>query len=252
VSGAAVAPVAARGRRSAALVRRFSGAERALHWLFTLDVTLLTLSGLGLYLPPDRNPVLDRRELVRTVHIDSAIALVLLPIVLSAVRPGTLARLWRDVERFDADDWRWLRRIWLPAPLRRRLLPSQGRFNAGQKLNTIAIAAATVGFIGTGVLMDVGAHLPPSLSDAADTWHIWLMLLCAPLVAGHLVLALLVPSTRPALRGIVTGWVRLDFARRRHAKWTADVAPAEAVPADPDRQVVRVTNGTRTGRRHVD
>ena len=109
--------------------------------------------------------------------------------------------------------------------LRRRPLPPQGRFNAGQKLNTVAIAAATVGFIGTGLIMDFSIKFPPSWSDSADTWHIWLMWICAPLIAGHLILALLWPSTRPALRGIVTGFVRLDFARRRHAKWATTVAP---------------------------
>lgn len=216
---AAAAAPEVRGTGPRALVRRFTGAERALHWLFTLDVTALTLSGLGLYLPPDRNPVLDRRELVRSVHIDAALLLLALPVVLSALRPGALARVWRDVEVFDRDDWRWLARIWRPRPLRHAALPPQGRFNAGQKLNTILIAAATVGFLVTGVLMYLGGHEPPSVADAADTWHIWLMDICAPLVGGHLVLALLVPSTRPALRGIVTGWVRLDFARRRHARW---------------------------------
>jgi hypothetical protein len=38
-----------------------------------------------------------------------------------------------------------------------------------------------------------------------------------------------VPSTRPALRGILTGKVRVDFARRRHAKWAAALA---AEPGD--------------------
>lgn len=209
---------------STRFIARFNDAERLLHWLFFLDAAVLTLTGLGLYLPPNRNPVLDKRELVRTIHIDAAILLAVLPVLIVSLRPGTLARLWRDVEWFTPDDWRWLRRSLIPAPLRRRPAPAQGRFNAGQKLNTIAIAAATCGFFATGALMYIGAHLPPSLADAADTWHIWLMLLCAPLVAGHLALALLLPSTRPALRGIVTGVVRLDYARRRHRRWAEEVA----------------------------
>lgn len=215
-------------------VLRFNPAERALHWLFSLDALVLTLTGLGLYLPPGRNPVVDRRELMRSVHIDAAIALPLLFIVVAGTWPGALARLWRDVEWFSAEDWRWLRRALVPARLRRGPLPDQGRFNAGQKLNTIAIAAATVGFVVTGALMDIGGHLPPSLADAADTWHVWLMLLCAPLVAGHLALALLIPATRPALRGIVGGRVSLDFAQRRHAAWVATL-PADAAGGPPGR-----------------
>ena len=212
---------------------RFSGAERALHWLFALDIALLTLSGLGLYLRPGLNPVLDRRQLMHDLHLDAAYGLLLLPLLIAAARPGTLAGVWRDVEVFTADDWAWLRSVWLPGFLRRRPLPPQGRFNAGQKLNTIAVAAATAGFVATGVVMDVGAHLPPSYADAADTWHVWLMVLGAPLVAGHLVLALLVPSTRPAMRGILLGSVRLDFARRRHARWADEIAPPDRAHPPP-------------------
>lgn len=204
------------------MVRRFSGGERAVHWLFALFFLLLLFSGLGLWLPPGNNPVLDHRDLVRAVHLDAAIGL--LATMIPALSKGApLSRLWQNVVFFDRDDWAWLRRIVVPKPLRRHPLPAQGRFNAGQKLNSIAIAAATVGFIVTGSLMWQGAHLSPSLSLAADTWHIWLMGLVIPLIGGHLVLSLLLPSTRPALRGILFGSVRADFAARRHGRWAASV-----------------------------
>ena len=202
-----------------ALVRRFSSAERTVHWVFAIAFLLLLLSGLGLWLPPGSNPVLDHRDLVRTVHLDAA--LVLIGTLIAAMGKGApINDLWHQVEGFDRDDWAWLRRIVVPAPLRRRPLPPQGRFNAGQKLNSIAIGASTVGFIVTGTMMWQGEHLPTSISEAADTWHLWLMGLVIPLIAGHLVLSMVLPSTRPALRGILFGSVRADFAARRHARWT--------------------------------
>jgi formate dehydrogenase subunit gamma len=39
------------------------------------------------------------------------------------------------------------------------------------------------------------------------------------LVAGHLYLALIHPTTRHALRGITTGEVDEAWARKHHAKW---------------------------------
>jgi formate dehydrogenase subunit gamma len=208
--------------RRADQVRRFSGAERALHWALALDIALLTLSGLGLWLPPP-NPALDHRELMRSIHIDAAMGMAFIPVVISGLRPGTLARLWREAEWFDADDWRWLRRVLVPRFLRpRRPLPPAGRLNAGQKLNTLVVAAALVGFAATGSVMYVGARVPPSVADAADTWHIWLMLLGAPLLAGHIALAVLFPPTNGALRGIVTGYVRREYAQRRHRRWTEE------------------------------
>lgn len=203
------------------LVHRFDARERTVHWLFALFFLLLLLSGLGLWLPPGSNPVLDHRDLVRTVHLDAALGL-LATMIPALSRGAPLRALWQQVQYVNRDDWVWLRRFLIPAPLRRAPLPPQGRYNAGQKLNTIAIAAATVGFVVTGTLMWQGEHLPTSLSEAADTWHLWLMVLVIPLVAGHLVLSMLLPSTRPALRGITLGTVRADFARRRHARWAAD------------------------------
>lgn len=212
------------------LLHRFDGRERAVHWLFALFFVLLILSGLGLWLPPGNNPVLDHRDLVRTVHLDAALGLVA-TIIPALGRGAPLSALWRQVQWFDRDDWVWLRRVVIPAPLRRQPLPPQGRFNAGQKLNSIAIAAATVGFIVTGTMMWQGEHLATSLSEAADNWHLWLMVLVIPLIAGHLVLSLLLPSTRPALRGIVFGSVRADFAARRHARWAAAAEATEETDA---------------------
>jgi formate dehydrogenase gamma subunit len=220
--------------QSVRLVHRFSGSERIVHWLFAADIFALLISGLGLWLPLNLNPVIDHRDALRTVHLDAALAM--LAIVIPALSRGApLNALWHDVEWFSRDDWEWLRRIAIPARLRRGPLPPQGRFNAGQKLNSIAIAAATVGFVVTGAVMWQGERLPSSLALAADTWHVWLMWLIIPLIAGHILLAVALPSTRPAMRGIIFGAVRLDFARRRHARWVgeAEAPDRESASTDP-------------------
>jgi formate dehydrogenase subunit gamma len=211
-------------RPAAELVHRFTAADRLVHWVVAGCFFALLISGLGLWLPPNMNPVIDHRDAVRTVHLDAAVILVLV-IIFAVGRGGALNALWHDVEMFTGEDWVWLRRIAIPKRWRRDPLPPQGRFNAGQKLNTVLTAAGLVGFIVTGVVMWQGEHLTPSLAAAADQWHVWLMFLMAPLIAGHMALALLFPSTRPAMRGILFGVVRLDFARRRHARWADAVAP---------------------------
>ena len=48
------------------------------------------------------------------------------------------------------------------------------------------------------------------------------------LFLGHLWFALILPSTRHSLNGMTRGWVRRDWARRRHPKWV------EALDAETD------------------
>ena len=114
---------------------------------------------------------------------------------------------------------RWLR--W--AVTRRGDQPPQGRFNAGQKLNTAFVFGLMVVFSVSGLLMylqetdaSVRGRTSAILVHDIATW------IAVPLVAGHLFLVLVNPSTRHSLRGMVLGSVRRDWARRHHPKWEVD------------------------------
>ncbi|MGZ4386732.1 MAG: cytochrome b/b6 domain-containing protein, partial [Gaiellaceae bacterium] len=135
-------------------------------------------------------------------------ALVL--IVLLGDRRG-LRRTVRELNLFDADDRRWLRRRWAP----------QGRFNAGQKLNAAVTAAFAVLFAVSGFLLWLGERDTRFRFANTILLHDGLMWVALVLVAGHLYLSLLYPMTRHALRGITLGSVRRDWARQHHEKWVA-------------------------------
>src|SRR5207244_11995166 len=114
-------------------VHRFSKTERTIHWVNALGFFVLLATGLILYLP-SLAVLVGRRPLIQDLHFWSGIAWVsiLAAIVVLGDRRG-IARLTREVDRFDRDDFRWL--LGRPAP--------QGRFNAGQKLNAALTAAFT-------------------------------------------------------------------------------------------------------------
>jgi len=120
-----------------------------------------------------------------------------------------LAADWREIETLDRDDRRWLRGR--PA--------SQGRFNAGQKVNAIVTAAFAVLFAISGFFLWLGERDHRFLLDGTGTVHDTLTLLSVGIVSGHLYLALIHPTTRHALRGMTLGDVREDWAREHHGKW---------------------------------
>ena len=127
-------------------VRRFSRTERLLHGANALGFLVLLGSGLVLYLP-SLAVLIGRRPLIKDVHFWSGIAWisVLALIVLLGDRRGIL-RTAREIDRFDRDDFRWLRGKRAP----------QGRFNAGQKINAALTAAFTLLFLGSGLLLWLG------------------------------------------------------------------------------------------------
>jgi len=190
-------------------IRRFSRTERALHWLHASAFFVLLGSGLVLYVPR-LSELVARRQLVKDVHLYTGLAWAVLigALILLGLRHG-LRETIREVERFDADDLSWL--------LRRGGRP--GRFNAGQKLNTIVTAAFAVLFAVSGFLLWYGERDTRFRLANTILLHDGLMYVALVLLAGHLYLSLIHPSTRQSLRGMIRGSVDAEWARRHHPRW---------------------------------
>jgi len=196
-------------------LRRFSRTERALHWVHASAFFLLLGTGLVLYLPR-LSEVVGRRPLIKDVHFYTGVgwAGAILLIAAAGDRRG-LRRTARDLNLFDADDRRWLRGGRAP----------QGRFNAGQKLNAAITAAFAVLFFLTGLLLWYGERDTRFRLPSTILVHDGLMYASLLIVAGHLYLSLVHPSTRHALRAMTLGTVREEWARKHHAKWVDELQP---------------------------
>ncbi len=152
-----------------------------------------------------------RRPLVKDVHFWTGVSWAGAILAVSALgnRRALFATL-REIDTFDRDDRRFLAG---------QVRAPQGRFNAGQKVNAILTAAFSVLFLVSGLLLWYGERDTRFRLGGTVLLHDALMYVSVVVVAGHLYLSLLHPSTRHALRGIVRGTVREDWARAHHAKW---------------------------------
>ena len=199
-------------------IPRWGRTERAVHWIHAAAFLVLLGSGLCLYLPSLAEAV-GRRPLLKTIHIDTAIAwAVALLLVVALGDRGALRRTVHEVDEFDADDRSWLLGRHVP----------QGRLNAGQKLNTIATAAFAILFAVSGFFLWLGERDTRFRLANALLVHDYLMYVSLILFLGHLWLALILPRTRHALTGMTRGWVSEDYAARRHRKWLDSLGAGDA------------------------
>lgn len=125
-----------------------------------------------------------------------------------------LARSARELGTLDAADREWLRAI-PPRMLAGAPEPPAARFNAGQKLNFALVSVLLLILYVSGVdTIVVGTH--HNLIFGA---HKLATIALGVLVAGHLYMALVNRSTRPALRGMLTGEVDREWARMHYPRW---------------------------------
>jgi formate dehydrogenase subunit gamma len=189
-------------------VRRFSRVERLLHWVNALGFFFLLATGLILYLP-SLSTLVSRRQLIQTLHFWAGVGWICALAAVVVLGGRRLLATAGELERFDADDLRWLRGGKAP----------QGRFNAGQKVNAALTAAFTVLFLISGLFLWFGEQDTRFRFASTVILHDGLMFVSLALLVGHLYLSLIHPATRHALRGMTLGTVSSDWAARHHAKW---------------------------------
>lgn len=167
------------------------------------------------------------RYVVEQIHVWCGFALPV-PVVLGLVSPSYRADL-RRLNRFTPHDWHWLR-----SKARRSGKIPVGKFNAGQKLNGALSAGAIGVLLATGIVMYFTRLTRLSWRSGATFLHDWFSLGLGLLIVGHIVYAL---RDTEALSSMWQGFVSLQWARREHGQWAAEVA------GDPTEEAVASASG---------
>ena len=200
-------------------IPRFSRTQRIVHWLHSLSFLLLLGTGLSLYLPPLAS-IVGNRLLLRQLHIEAAIIFTFGPIL--CARLGNCRAIKEDIietDIWDKADFQWLRRLGRKS---NRVLET-GRFNAGQKLNTIFTLVAGLLFTISGIIIWQSPRFPQWLSENAVFLHDWLTWLAFAAWLGHIYFSAFHPSTRESLRGMTLGWVKGGWAEKHHRRWYSEI-----------------------------
>ncbi len=206
-------------------VPRFGRTTRWFHWTFALSFLALAASGSLLLARAELALAAATVQTLIDAHEISAVVFLSAPwlVALSGDRRAWLADL-AETARLGRDDLLWLARQPL-AMLGKAELPPQHKLNAGQKLNALAVGAISGAMAASGLWL---WNEPGSFF--ALLVHVAGFLAWLPAIAVHLFMALVNPSTRPALRAMVVGDVDRAWAAHHHARWLESLERTERDP----------------------
>lgn len=225
------APEAAALTIPAGRVPRFTAVERIAHWVNAVLFGVTILTGLMFRFGWGQSLITDRL-LARNIHVYSGFGILVAFGIAVIPRWGrSLRRDLSRVNRWSSDDGRWLRSRGRDTTVR------LGKFNPGQKLNAIFVAAAAVVLAATGSMMNWNQPFSTDLRTGATFVHDWFAYAIFAVVFGHIVMAL---RDRESMRGITGGTVTADWARHHRPAWYDEqvrepwTATGEPDPGTPD------------------
>jgi len=196
-------------------IERFSTSERVLHWIVTASFFTLLLTGLGLYstLFNGYFSLFGGGQNAILIHKISGVLFFLSSLYM-------FFNHQKDVTGFDQDDKKWVteRGGYLS---RNASHFNIGKYNPGQKLFAIFIAAATLVLGVTGLFIWAPTMFPRWIVQLSLMAH-GLMFVCSIMfVVVHVYLATI--GNPGTIEAMLYGNVRSLWARKHHPKWYREV-----------------------------
>lgn len=197
-------------------IERFSTSERVLHWIVTCSFFTLLISGLGLYsrlfngyfsmFGGGQNAILIHK-IVGVLFFVSSLYMFL--------------NHKNDVSSFDDADWLWIKKY--GGYLTRYGLHFDiGKYNPGQKLFAVFIAAATVVLGVTGLFIWAPTAFPRWIVQLSLLLHSLMFVGSIMFVIVHVYLATV--GNPGTIEAMLYGDVRKLWAKKHHPRWYKEVA----------------------------
>ncbi|MDF2627574.1 MAG: formate dehydrogenase gamma subunit [Symbiobacteriaceae bacterium] len=199
-------------------VLRFGLPSRLGHWFHAISFLVLFVTGLGLVFKG-----IVGVSTLRTfgeVHRLAAWPFTFAAVIILVIGARKALGQWlASIIKFDADDRRFLSLFWREFFGLKVNLPAQGKFNAGEKINSAIQILGWVAMVATGWMLVYKHQFSPEVIRWTLTIHSFCALLLGSVALGHIYLAVGHPHSRVAMKGMVNGMVPKKWARGHHKKW---------------------------------
>jgi formate dehydrogenase subunit gamma len=205
-------------------VEMYRKPTRVLHWVHLVAFSILFLTGLVLFIPA--LGFLAQDSVTRVIHRIAAVIFIIAPLIYIPLN-------WKSTKDGLKLAFTWGRGDlgWLKAAPRHyflgdeKVMPPQGRMNAGQKLWWFTALIFGLVFVITGLIMWFAkTSAPPAVLQWMVLLHDIAFIVSAPLLFTHIYLGLIHPLMTEAWKSIYKGTVTADYAKSHYGKWYEDVA----------------------------
>lgn len=202
-------------------VKRFSLPSRIAHWSHALFFLVLFATGLGLVFKGVVG--IATLKLFGEIHRMAAWPFTFVAvIVLLLGTPKNTLRWLASAFNLDADDKKFLKLFPKEFFGKHVEMPPQGKFNAGEKINSLLQVTGWIVLVVTGWVLVLKAD-QPEIHRWALVIHSCAALLTGTAALGHIYMAVGLPGSRPALSGMISGMVSKKWAFGHHKKWADEV-----------------------------
>ncbi len=214
-------------------LERFSLAERLGHWSHAISFIALLLTGLALVFRGFGAALgSEGLKFFQQIHHFMAYPFTFLTLLILAVgAPKATVQWLKECFTWTKSDWSFIRAY--PASFFgfKTVLPEQGKYNAGQKLNSILTIIGFLVMIATGWPMLFPASFSPGLVAWARPVHSLGATVLGAVLIGHAYLAILHPHSRESLKGMLKGSISLEYARVHHSLWVKRILNDKRPPS---------------------
>ncbi len=206
-------------------VEKYRKPVRVLHWIHSGAFVLLFLTGLVLFIP--QLGFLAEDSWTRLIHRIGAAIFVIIPIIYLIINPKSVCRGLKEAFTWSSEDMGWLK----AAPRYyfvigdERDMPPQEAMNTGQKMWWFMVLVFGVIFVITGAVMWFAKTSAP---PAVLQWMVFIHDVCF-IATGcmffvHIYTGVFHPLMTEAWNSITGGKVSVEYARKHHGKWYAEVS----------------------------
>lgn len=202
-------------------IRRFGKVAIFAHWAHTVTFFILALTGMIIYFDffDFLAPLFGGIQGARLVHRIMAVGFIVFPIISLVANFRGFVQWMVDVTTWGKNEVGFLKKFPLEFFGFHVEMPPQGRFNAGEKINSLLQVIGCTILALSGIVIWFKDYFPALLVRYALPLHDLAFILTFTAALGHMYMALGLPATNKAISGMINGYIDGEFARTHYPLW---------------------------------